>query len=161
MTKKACTFISDSLDSFSFGYDFSSPECISVKLQIWQYIYQEYQSGIKSFYSICEQGIDLWAAEIVTYLMKKDSEVELHCVLPYEEQAAKWYPEFHELYYNVLAEATETVMIDKHFNEYCYDFARKLTVDESSNILVVLPKNAHNKIIDYAKEHQKDLVFSC
>lgn len=159
--KKACTFIGDTLESMPFGYDYEDPGCISMKLQISQYILNAYKSGVKLFYSICEQGIDLWAAEIVTYLMDVDKEVELRCVLPYEEQAARWYPEMHELYYRILARATKTVMIGSRYSSSCYESARKMTVDNSTSIMVVLPAGKSNCIVEYAKKQHKDMIFAC
>ena len=91
MEKNACTFISSALTDFSFGYDFTSFKCISLKLQLAHYISDMYKAGVREFYSVCEEGIDLWAAEIVTYIMRDDPETKLHCVIPYEEQAAKWH----------------------------------------------------------------------
>ena len=62
MEKKSCTFIGEEIERLSFGYDYTDPKCIALKLALSEQIAEAYGSGVRRFYSVCEQGIDLWAA---------------------------------------------------------------------------------------------------
>ncbi|MBD5117379.1 MAG: DUF1273 domain-containing protein [Ruminococcaceae bacterium] len=158
MNIKACTFISSDLNNFSFGYDSTNSKCIALKLQIAQYINDMYKSGIKEFYSVCEQGVDLWAAEIVTYIMRTDAETKLYCIIPYEEQAAKWHNDTHELYYRVLEEATEVIFLNTHYKEDCLAAARYYTLDRCGYVFAAVVDEKKNEFVRYSKIREKNIV---
>lgn len=156
MIKAGCTFITSFLRDLSFGYDTESEKCILLREQLKEFISKVYSQGVRDFYSICEEGIDLWAAEEVTKLAEKDKAVKLHCVLPYEEQASKWFPEFRELYYTVLEKAADTEYISLHYTESCVKEARYKTLD-SSHYVFALPK-ADKEFLDYALKNNKEVL---
>lgn len=159
MKEKRCTFISSPLESFEFGYDIEDPKCKALKLQIAQYINDMYREGIRVFTSICQQGPDLWAAEVIALLMEYDPTVELHCVLPYEEQAAKWHSDFRESYYNVLAKATTSSFIDGHYSPNCMTEARMMTLSLSKYVLAVVSNDdKNNPYLDFALHNAQHIV---
>lgn len=155
MNTSACTFIGSKLSQFSFGYDFTAPKCIALKLQLAQYINDMYRAGVRDFYSVCQEGVELWAAEITAYLMAADKSVRLHCILPYEEQAAKWHPEAQELYYNVLAIAAETKIIDKSYQKNSLALARYKALDKCGLVFAVVKDGSENGYVKYAKANGK------
>lgn len=160
MISNACTFIASSLNNFSFGYDFESSQCIYLVSQLKDYIANVYNEGVRNFYSVCEQGVDLWAAEYVAGLIKKDNSVKLSCILPYEEQAAKWYPDIRELYYRVLEQASNTEYISLHYSDDCVKKARLLTIDRSNHIFTAIESEHGKEYADYALASSKD-VYNC
>lgn len=155
MNANACTFIGSKLSKFSFGYDSTAPKCIALKLQLAQYINDMYKAGVRDFYSVCQEGVELWAAEIAAYLMAGDKSVKLHCILPYEEQAAKWHPDTQELYYNVLAVASDTKIIDARFKKNSLALARYRSLDKCGHLFAVVEDGAANEYVRYAKANGK------
>ncbi len=151
MNKTACTFIGSRISKFSFGYDCTNPKCVALKLQLAQYINDMYRAGVREFYSVCQEGVDLWAAEIVTYLMKDDEEVKLHCVLPYEEQAVKWHPDAHELYYSVIEKATDAELVNTRYTKDALAQARYRTLDLCGNVFAVVEDGNKNDYVKYAR----------
>ena len=55
---------------FSFGFDESHPDCISLKKQLKEEIFRQIQNGADTFFCGMAQGVDTWAAEAV--LLAKD-----------------------------------------------------------------------------------------
>ena len=157
MKNSACTFIASDLTDFSFGYDSTEPKCIALKLQLAQYINDMYIGGVRSFYSVCQEGVDLWAAEIVTYIMKSDSEVTLNCIIPYEEQAAKWHPDTRELYYRVLEQATQTETVACFYTEDCLAAASYEPLDRCDHVFAVVKEGAENDYVKYARVRGKNI----
>lgn len=155
MNTNACTFIGSELSKFSFGYDFSAPKCIALKLQLAQYINDMYKAGIREFYSICQEGVELWAAEIIVYLMAGDKSVKLNCILPYEEQAAKWHPDTQELYYNILSLASNCEIIDTRLKKYSLAMARYKALEKSRHVFAVVEDGAANEYVKYAVANGK------
>lgn len=157
MGNTACTFLASEIGKFSFGFDFTDHKCIALKLQLAQYINDMYKAGVREFYSVCEQGVDLWAAEIVTFLMQSDEEVKLFCILPYEEQAAKWHPDIHELYYRVLEQATEVEHVGTRYEEDCLAEARYRTLDCCANVFAVVYDGKDNEYVRYSMVRGKEV----
>lgn len=157
MEKNACTFIASNLTDFCFGYDTDDPRCIALKLQLAHYIDDMYTNGVRDFYSVCQEGVDLWAAEIVSYIMKDDGDVTLHCLIPYEEQAAKWHPDTRELYYKVLAAATSTETLSPLFTEDCLAAARYETLDHCDRVFAIVKEGGENTFVKYAKARGKNV----
>lgn len=155
MNSNACTFIGSTLNRFSFGYDFTAPKCIALKLQLAQYINDMYKAGVRDFYSVCQEGVELWAAEIAVYLMAGDESVRLHCILPYEEQAARWHPDTQELYYNVLAAASDCEFIDTRFKRNSLASAKYKALDKSRHVFAVVEDGASNEYVRYAMANGK------
>lgn len=155
MNTNACTFIGSRLSKFSFGYDFTAPKCIALKLQLAQYINDMYKAGVRDFYSVCQEGIELWAAEIAVYLMAGDKSVKLHCILPYEEQAAKWHPDTQELYYNILSVAADCEILDTRFKKNSLALARYMVLDRSRHVFAVVEDGAANAYVKYAMANGK------
>lgn len=150
MQNNACTFISSPINDFSFGYDFSSYKCVRLKLQLANYINEMYKAGVRDFYSVCEEGVDLWAAEIVLFIMKDDPDTKLHCVIPYEEQASKWHNSTRELYYTVLEHATDVTFVSKRYKRDCLAAARYIVLDKCKMVFASLAKNDDNEFIRYS-----------
>lgn len=157
MKNNGCTFIASSLSDFSFGYDFENPKCIYLVSQLKDYITKKYNEGVRDFYSVCEQGTDLWAAEYVAEIIKKDRSVKLHCILPYEEQAAKWHSDIRELYYKVLEQADDTKFVSLRYSEGCLKKARLLTIDSSRYIFTALESDLGNEYTEYALKNGKSV----
>ena len=150
MKNNGCTFIASSLHDLSFGYDFESPECSYLISQLNENITEIYRSGVRDFYSICEEGIDLWAAENVLALIKEDNTVRLHCVIPYEEQAAKWQPSLRELYYTVLEQAESAEFVSLKYRDDCMRKARYRTLDQSGYVISVCESEEMREYKNYA-----------
>lgn len=151
MNTKACTFISSDLEEFSFGYDWENPKCVSLKLQTAQFVNDMCKAGVKDFYSVCEQGTELWAAEIVTFVMKSDAEIKLHCIIPYEEQAAKWHSDTRELYYRVLEKATDVIYINTRYEKNCLAAARYRALEHSDCVFASVVNGSENEFVRYAE----------
>ena len=158
MKNTGCTFIASSLHNMSFGYDFESSKCNYLISQLSENITNLYKSGVRDFYSICEQGVDLWAAENVLSLIKEDKSVKLHCILPYEEQAAKWHPSLRELYYTVLEQAESTEFVSLQYCEDCMQKARYRTLDQSRYVISVSRSDEISEYSDYALEKGMEVV---
>ena len=160
MVKNACTFISSPLHKFSFGFDTSSYKCIALKLQLAQYISDSYKDGVRIFYCVCEQGVDLWAAEIVIHIMRDDPTVKLYCIIPYEEQAAKWDANTRELYYTVLEQATDVFFLNRHYKKNCVFEAYSVALECSEKVFVSLVEKTEDEIRKWNIMKGKE-IFCC
>ena len=83
-----CAIIAKSLVNMGFINECELPYS-KIKEQLRDTIWELYCSGYTEFYSNCEYGVSLWAAETVIAL-KLYNDIKHHIVMPYEEQATQW-----------------------------------------------------------------------
>ena len=128
-------------------------------MQLTQLINQQFINGVKKFFSTCEQGAELWAAEIITARMITDSEIELNCLLPSEEQPIKWCLDNQEQYFKVLEDCSRVRYLSKHPIENGLDISRKKLIDMSSNVVAVVPRNKTFPVLEYAKYKNREITY--
>lgn len=156
---KSCTFFGIDINDFSFGLDYTSPSCIKLKLMLSQLIHEQYVEGIKSFFIGCEQGVDLWAGEIITAMMSRDPEIELNCIIPFEEQHAKWCLDNQELYFKVLGDCTKVKILHPHYTDTCVEECQRALVDLSSTLIVVADHDRQYPMVEYAKKLNRNIIY--
>lgn len=106
-----------------------------LKNDLYNYIRVLLLAGYDSFYVNCEYGVPLWAAEMICE-MKKERNIKLHLVIPYEEQALCWREDERERYYNVHEHCDSVYMIDYRYNDKCYAKAKDMMLKKCDRALL-------------------------
>ena len=83
-----CAIIAKSLVNTGLINEYEQPY-IRIKDELRDTIWRLFCEGYTEFYSNCEYGVSLWAAETVIAL-KLYNDIKHHIVMPYEEQATQW-----------------------------------------------------------------------
>ena len=123
-----------------------------VKAAMRKQIDQAVHDGFTVFITGMARGVDLWAAEIVLDLRKRNKEIRLICAIPHEGFEARWSPSWQELYRYVLAEADLTRVISKGYRTGVYQVRNEWMVNHSARVIAVFngqPSGTKNTI-DYA-----------
>ena len=123
-----------------------------VKAALRKQIDQAVHDGFTVFITGMARGVDLWAAEIVLDLRKRNKEIRLICAIPHDGFEARWSPSWHELYQYVLAEADLTRVISKGYHTGVYQVRNEWMVNHSTSVIAVFngqPSGTKNTI-DYA-----------
>ena len=102
----------------------NEPVCIEIKTKLREMIWELYCSGYDEFYTNCEYGISLWAAEIIIAL-KMYNDIKLHIAMPYEEQATRWSEEYRDRFFTVHEKADTVTIISNHYTADCYEKAER------------------------------------
>lgn len=137
MTTLSCAFLGHHPMRFRFGYDEEDPHCQGIKLEMIRQILILYQNGVTHFYTNCEVGPPMWGAEAVLALMDKLKLLQLSCILPYEEQAAKWTPDLRDRYFTILQKCSDTHMVETHLTNQSYRLCGKYQVEHANFVLAV------------------------
>ena len=96
------------------------------------------------FHVSIDSGAGLYAAEIINSLRATDGKVELHCYVPYEEQATKWTPELRDRYFNALSTCTEVVNVSYEKAVGCEFKAHLEAMMEANTVIAVYdPDDSH------------------
>lgn len=123
-----------------------------VKAALRKQIDQAVHDGFTVFITGMARGVDLWAAEIVLDLRKRNKEIRLICAIPHDGFEARWSPSWQELYRYVLAEADLKRVISKGYHTGVYQVRNEWMVNHSTRVIAVFngqPSGTKNTI-DYA-----------
>lgn len=103
-----CAIFGQNTICFKWGFDEEDKYCIAMKQELLQKIMELRQQDVTQFYTACDHGIGLYAAEQINVLMERDRDMKLFCTAPHEEQSTKWAPYLRERYFKMLENCTRT-----------------------------------------------------
>ena len=135
---KACCLSGLTPIDLPFGFDEESLEAAALFNVLHQEIENQIQTGCFYFISGMNWGIELIGAEMVMKLRTKYPSVKLICVIPFEEQAAKWNEENRNRYFEVLEHADEMKLICMRYSEDSYDLRDDYILQKSNRIIAVI-----------------------
>ena len=120
---------------------------------------KEIKLAIKDGYTVyltgMARGTDLWAAEIVLALRKRNKDLKLICAVPYEGFELRWSEHWQNLYRKMLAEADLVKVIGNGYHPSIFQIRNEWMVDRSSRVIAVYngqPGGTRNTIC-YADRH--------
>ena len=133
----ACAFTGHRPQSFRWKYDESAPDCLLLKEVLECQILRLVNRGVTDFYSGLAQGTDSWAAQIVLSLRQENPSLKLHCVLPCENQAAKWTASAQKLHQQIQEEADSVNCLSLAYYDGCMLDRNKYLVEHSDILLAI------------------------
>lgn len=156
-----CTISGSSVHELPYGMDEEHPDCISLKLALSEKITELCNNGIIDFYTNCEYGFSLWAAEAIVGMRGfREKPARLHIVVPFNEQVSKWHKEVRERYFKLHETADSvTVYSDSHYKGCYYDADRYML----NNSITLLTDGNSEYLEKHAANNQKriEFIFSC
>lgn len=157
----ACAFTGHRPKSFPWKYNEAAPDCILLKDILAEQIRLLVDSGVTDWLSGMALGVDLWAAELVQGLKKKNPALHLHCILPCERQECKWLASEQERYRSILRQADEVIYVNREYRDGCMLKRNRYLVDHSSVLLAVYNgtyRSGTGMTIRYAKQLDREVI---
>jgi uncharacterized phage-like protein YoqJ len=120
---------------------------------------KEIKLAIKDGYTVyltgMARGTDLWAAEIVLALRKRNKDLKLICAVPYEGFELRWSEHWQNLYRQILAEADLVKVIGNGYHPGIFQIRNEWMVDRSTRVIAVYNGQAGGtkNTICYADRH--------
>ena len=131
----------------------SIPES-KVKAALQKEIRLAIADGINVFITGMAPGVDIWAAEIVLELRKKEElSLKLIAASPHPGFENRWSIEWQKRYAAVMAKADFIKEVCSHYSRGCYQIRNEWMVDHSARVIAVWngrPSGTKNTIV-YAK----------
>lgn len=137
MAEFTCAFTGHRPKSFPWKYNEAAPDCVLLKEVLATQIKALTDKGVTDFFSGMAQGVDLWCAQIVLDLRKKNPALKLHCVLPCRGQESKWTASAQEHYRSILARANKVIYVGQEYSRDCMLERNRWLVEHSSILLAV------------------------
>jgi uncharacterized phage-like protein YoqJ len=162
-TEKFCCFSGHRPFRFSFGYDEENEKCIRLKEELKKEIVRVRHKGVHTFYTGMAQGVDIWCAQIVLEMKRKEPQADLHLipVVPYEGQADRWSVEYRERYFNTLADCDDAITLQAHYSRDCFQKRNEYLVRHSGYLIAVCDerKSGTRSTVDFAIKQGLEVVI--
>ena len=109
--------------------------------------------GHTTFITGMAKGVDIWAAEIVINLSRKDPRIKLICALPYPDFGQHWRDGWSERFNEIMSQADFVKVVCKEFSYSSYQLRNKWLVDHSSYLIAVFngESGGTKNTLDYAR----------
>ena len=155
-----CGIIASAPLCFPWVFDEEDEGCAALKLILLHKITALRAEGVKDFAVAIDDGIALYAAEIINTLRESDTEMRLRCFVPYEEQATKWPPNLRERYFTELGKCSELAMVSTVETPDCRITALLNVIDAAGVVLAVTsPEDVLTTVaLHYGKRLAKQLA---
>lgn len=108
-----------------------------IKADLNAEIHLAIQAGFYVFITGMARGVDLWAAEIVLELRKKNKNLKLICAVPYEGFEDGWSQRWRQAYRDVLDEADFVRVIDRGYSPRVFQTRNEWMVDHAARVIAV------------------------
>ena len=162
MVEIACAFTGHRPKSFPWGYDESAPDCVLLKEVLAAQIISLVEQGVTDFLSGMAQGTDLWCAQIVLDLRKKNPALKLRCILPHEGQAGGWSDSARERYCSILKQADSVDYVSLQYYDGCMIERNHRLVESAGLLLAVfngVRRSGTGATVNYARKLKREIII--
>lgn len=164
----SCCFTGYRPHRFEFSAAGLRPEHIQRALT--QQITRLYAEGYRDFYSGMCIGVDLWAAQAVVDLSRRDSSVRLIGVVPFDGQDAHWSISEQRDYRRLIDSCAEVVTVctvdeARRDAAACYRKRNRYMVDSTDTVLAVYTADGSDSrsgtgaTVRYAQQQHKRILY--
>ena len=118
------------------------------------------ERGYTTFISGMARGVDIWAAEIVLNLRKKNKDLHLICASPYEGFEARWSQDWQKRYRKIIKKADYVKYVSPEYSPACFQIRNEYMVDHSNLLIAVYNGEAGGtrNTINYAKKKDIEII---
>lgn len=159
---KSCAFTGHRPQKFPWRYDETDRRCVALKAKLTEQITALIDRGITTFLCGMALGTDVWCAQIVLALQKINPTVELHCILPCEDQEIKWTASEQEQYHTILKQANKVVYVGRKYTSDCMLKRNRYMVEHSSILLAVfngVQRSGTGATLRYAQQVGREVII--
>ncbi len=156
--EKFCCFIQNNY-SFLEENQAEKERSENIKKKIKEQIdYLIEKENISEFFTGMEEGADLFYADYILS-KKKEKDIKLHCVIPFEEQAVLYSEKERDLYFDVAQRADSEIMISRKRISGSREKRDSYMVEKSSVIILLCDIKSSPEILNFQKiEKNKQII---
>ena len=116
--------------------------------------------GFTTFISGMARGVDIWAAEIVLRLRKKNKQIHLICASPYEGFETRWSADWQKRYRKIMKKADYVKFVSPNYSLSCFQIRNEYMVNHSNRVTAVYNGEAGGtrNTLNYAKKKGIEII---
>ena len=107
----------------------------SLKATLQSEIQKAMQDSYQTFLFGGCYGWDLLCASQVIALKEKHPNIQIHAIIPFEEQTNNWTEAQRDLYFNTMPLCDEVITLQYHYDAQCFAKRNQYMVDRSSRVI--------------------------
>lgn len=163
-TVLSCAFTGHRPNSFSFGYNESSPDFLELKNRIRNTIIQVCNAGCRTFYCGMAEGVDLWCGELVLEMQNQfEPPLEICAVVPFLSQPKTMTEKNQLRYRRIMEAASQRYLVSREYSKLCFQKRNRFMVDSSDVIIAVYDesksRSGTGQTIRYAKQRDRKIFL--
>lgn len=118
------------------------------------------ERGYTTFILGMARGVDIWAAEIVLNLRKKNKDLHLICASPYEEFEARWSQDWQKQYRKIIKKADYVKYVSPEYSLACFQIRNEYMVNHSNLLIAVYngEVGGTRNTLNYAKKNYIEII---
>ena len=162
MVNIACAFTGHRPKKLPWRYDETDSRCVALKEKLTEQIARLAEAGVTDFFSGMAEGTDVYCAQIVLDLRKKNPALNLHCVLPCEGQADRWSDSARERYHMIVARADFVDYVSRKYYDGCMLARNRRLVDQAGILLAVYNgerRGGTAATVRYARKAGREIIM--
>ena len=148
---KTCAFTGHRPQNLPFGFNEEDERCIDLKKALREQIINLIEN----------EGVDMYAAEIVLGLKASYLGITLESAIPCESQAAKWSEALRDRYFDIASKCDKETLIQTHYTPDCMDKRNRYMVDHADVLIAVWDgsPSGTGKTVRYAHQQGKSVTI--
>ncbi|MEG1999830.1 MAG: SLOG family protein [Evtepia sp.] len=157
-----CAFTGHRPIKYPWRYHEEDPNCINLKRRLENEMLRLIEIGVTTFLSGMAEGTDTWGALTVLNLRKTYPYLKLVCVLPCEDQAARWSEHSKKCYFSILEQADEIIYTGRDHTKTCMMERNRFLVDHATYLLAVYngeKQGGTAATVRYAKKQARTIII--
>lgn len=162
MLTKCCAVTGHRPSKFPWRYDETDSRCVALKEELTEQIAKLAEAGVTDFFSGMAEGTDIYCAQIVLELRRKNPALNLHCVLPCEGQADRWSDSARERYYTIVKQADFVDYVSRKYYDGCMLARNRRLVDQAGILLAVYNgerRGGTAATVRYARKAGREIIM--
>lgn len=162
MMNTACAFTGHRPKKLPWRYDETDSRCVALKEKLTEQIARLAEAGVTDFFSGMAEGTDVYCAQIVLDLRKKNPALNLHCVLPCEGQADSWSDSAQERYHTIVGQADFVDYVSRKYYDGCMLARNRRLVDQAGILLAVYngeQRGGTAATVRYARKAGREIIM--
>ncbi len=158
----ACAFTGHRPKKLPWRYDETDSRCVALKEELTEQITKLAGAGVTDFFSGMAEGTDVYCAQIVLDLRRKNPALNLHCVLLCEGQADRWSDSARERYHTIVGQADFVDYVSRKYYDGCMLARNRRLVDQAGILLAVYNgerRGGTAATIRYARKARREIIM--
>ena len=141
MEQKKCSILTRGGKRLCFDCNGQKQMCILAPRELQHELIRLIEEGMTYFICDMKCGKGLYTAELLLHLREKYPQIEVECVIPFEEYAGRWAEPYRDRYFDIVAHCDKETLLQTRYTPDCMLKQRQYMVEAADCVIVLWTPN--------------------